>query len=79
MAKEEPLKFEGQVVKIHPGDKFDVQLDNCSAFRKNDHVVKCTLSGKMRKNSIKVILRDKVSIEMSPYDLSMGRITFRHK
>ena len=73
MAKEEPLKFEGQVVTIHPGDKFDVKLDQ------NDHVVKCTLSGKMRKNSIKVILRDKVSIEMSPYDLSMGRITFRHK
>ena len=49
MAKEEPLKFEGQVVTIHPGDKFDVKLDQ------NDHVVKCTLSGKMRKNSIKVI------------------------
>ncbi|MBC8429024.1 MAG: translation initiation factor IF-1 [Candidatus Endolissoclinum sp.] len=73
MAKEEPLKFEGQVVTIHPGDKFDVKLDQ------NDHVVKCTLSGKMRKNSIKVILRDKVSIEMSPYDLGKGRITFRHK
>ena len=73
MAKEEPLKFEGQVVTIHPGDKFDVKLDQ------NDHVVKCTLSGKMRKNSIKVILRDKVSIEMSPSDLGKGRITFRHK
>jgi translation initiation factor IF-1 len=73
MAKEEPLKFEGKVVNILPGDKFDVKLDS------NDHVVKCTLSGKMRKNSIKVILRDKVSIEMSPYDLGKGRITFRHK
>ena len=73
MAKEEPLKFEGKVVNILPGDKFDVKLDT------NDHVVKCTLSGKMRKNSIKVILRDKVSIEMSPYDLGKGRITFRHK
>ncbi len=73
MAKEPPLKFEGKVVTIHPGDKFDVKLDS------NDHVVKCTLSGKMRKNSIKVILRDKVSIEMSPYDLGKGRITFRHK
>ena len=73
MAKEPPLKFEGKVVNILPGDKFDVKLDL------NDHVVKCTLSGKMRKNSIKVILRDKVSIEMSPYDLGKGRITFRHK
>jgi translation initiation factor IF-1 len=73
MAKEPPLKFEGKVVNILPGDKFDVKLDS------NDHVVKCTLSGKMRKNSIKVILRDKVSIEMSPYDLGKGRITFRHK
>jgi translation initiation factor IF-1 len=73
MAKEPPIKFEGKVVNILPGDKFDVKLDS------NDHVVKCTLSGKMRKNSIKVILRDKVSIEMSPYDLGKGRITFRHK
>lgn len=73
MAKEPPLKFEGKVINILPGDKFDVKLDS------NDHVVKCTLSGKMRKNSIKVILRDKVSIEMSPYDLGKGRITFRHK
>jgi translation initiation factor IF-1 len=73
MAKEPPLKFEGKVVNILPGDKFDVKLDS------NDHVVKCTLSGKMRKNNIKVILRDKVSIEMSPYDLGKGRITFRHK
>ena len=73
MAKEPPLKFEGKVVNILPGDKFDVKLDT------NDYIVKCTLSGKMRKNSIKVILRDKVSIEMSPYDLGKGRITFRHK
>ena len=49
MAKEPPLKFEGKVVNILPGDKFDVKLDS------NDHVVKCTLSGKMRKNNIKNI------------------------
>ena len=74
MAKEEPLKFEGKVINILPGDKFEVKLDG-----NTDHIVRCTLSGKMRKNSIKVILRDKVSIEMSPYDLGKGRITFRHK
>ena len=74
MAKEEPLKFEGKVIKILPGDKFEVVLDG-----ETEHMVKCTLSGKMRKNNIKVILRDKVSVEMTPYDLTMGRITFRHK
>ena len=74
MAKEPPLKFEGKVINILPGDKFEVKLDGNS-----EHIVRCTLSGKMRKNSIKVILRDKVSIEMSPYDLGKGRITFRHK
>jgi len=74
MAKEEPLKFEGKVIIILPGDKFKVQLDGETA-----HEVLCTLSGKMRKNSIKVILWDKVSIEMTPYDLTMARITFRHK
>ena len=74
MAKEEPLQFEGKVINILPGDKFEVKLDG-----NTDHIVRCTLSGKMRKNSIKVILWDKVSVEMTPYDLTMGRITFRHK
>ena len=73
MAKEEPLKFEGKVINILPGDKFEVKLDG-----ESEHMVKCTLSGKMRKNSIKVILWDKVSVEMTPYDLNMGRITFSH-
>ena len=73
MAKEEALKFEGKVINILPRDKFVIQLDE------TDHIVNCALSGKMRKNSIKVILYDKVSIEMTPYDLTMGRITFRHK
>ena len=76
MAKEEPLKFEGKIQNILPGDKFEVKLDD---EKFSGHLVKCTLSGKMRKNSIKVILWDKVSVEMTPYDLSMGRITFRHK
>jgi translation initiation factor IF-1 len=76
MAKEEPLKFEGKVTTILPGDKFNVKLDIES---ENEVIVLCTLSGKMRKNSIKVILYDKVSIEMTPYDMTKGRITFRHK
>jgi len=74
MAKEEPLKFEGKVITILPGDRFNVKLDI-----ENEVIVLCTLSGKMRKNSIKVILYDKVSIEMTPYDMTRGRITFRHK
>ena len=76
MAKQPPLKFEGKVTHILPGDKFEVSLDD---EKFSGHVVRCTLSGKMRKNNIKVILRDKVSVEMTPYDLTMGRITFRHK
>jgi translation initiation factor IF-1 len=76
MAKEEPLKFEGKVINILPGDKFEVKLDD---EKFSNVIVRCTLSGKMRKNSIKVILRDRVSVEMTPYDLTMGRITFRHK
>tara|TARA_B110001454_G_C12429322_1_gene312834 strand:- start:190 stop:420 length:231 start_codon:yes stop_codon:yes gene_type:complete len=76
MAKEEPLKFEGKVITILPGDRFNVKLDIES---QNEVMVLCTLSGKMRKNSIKVILYDKVSIEMTPYDMTKGRITFRHK
>ena len=74
MAKEPPLKFEGKVITILPGDRFNVKLDI-----ENEVIVLCTLSGKMRKNSIKVILYDKVSIEMTPYDMTRGRITFRHK
>lgn len=72
MAKEEALEFEGKVVDVLPGSRFTVELEN-------GHRVEGILSGKMRTNNIKVILFDKVKIEMTPYDLTKGRITFRYK
>jgi translation initiation factor IF-1 len=71
MAKEPALEFEGTVIDITPG-RFKVKLDN-------GHTIDGILSGKMRKNNIKVILHDKVKIEMTPYDITKGRITFRYK
>lgn len=72
MAKEETLEFEGQIVDVLPGSRFKVRLEN-------GHEIEGILSGKMRTNNIKVILYDKVRVEMTPYDLSKGRITYRYK
>ena len=71
MTKEPALEFEVTVVDILPA-RFKVKLDN-------GHIVDGILSGKMRTNNIKVILHDKVKIEMTPYDITKGRITFRYK
>ncbi len=73
MAKtEEKIKVEGTVVEALPGTQFRVELDN-------GHEVLAYLSGKMRKYYIRILLGDRVSVEMSPYDLSRGRITFRYR
>jgi translation initiation factor IF-1 len=72
MAKEELLSFEGTVVELLPNATFRVKLDN-------DHIVIAHTAGKMRKNRIRVLAGDKVTIEMTPYDLTKGRINFRHK
>ena len=72
MAKEDLLEFEGIVSEILPNAMFRVKLDN-------GHEVLAHTSGKMRKNRIRVLVGDKVNVEMTPYDLSKGRITFRHK
>jgi translation initiation factor IF-1 len=72
MAKEDLLEFEGVVSEILPNAMFRVTLDN-------GHEVLAHTSGKMRKNRIRVLAGDKVNVEMTPYDLSKGRITFRHK
>lgn len=72
MAKEETLEFEGEIIEVLPGGRFAVKLEN-------GHIVQGLLSGKMRTNNIKVILYDKVKVEMTPYDLTKGRITFRYK
>lgn len=73
MAKEEAIPAEGTVIDKLPNTLFRVRLDA------GEHEVLAQLSGKIRKHSIRIILGDRVSLEMSPYDLSKGRITFRHR
>ncbi len=71
MAKEEMLEFEGSVLEALPDGRFRVQLDN-------GHTIIAYTAGRMKRNRIKAIAGDKVSVEMTPYDLQKGRITFRH-
>lgn len=71
MAKEELLEMRGVVDEVLPDSRFRVTLDN-------GHCLVAYTAGKMRKHHIRIIAGDKVSLEMSPYDLSKGRITFRH-
>jgi translation initiation factor IF-1 len=72
MPKEDLIEFAGTVTELLPNAMFRVKLDN-------DHVVLAHTSGKMRKNRIRVLAGDKVNVEMTPYDLTKGRITFRFK
>jgi translation initiation factor IF-1 len=72
MAKEELLEFDGVVTEVLPDGNFRVQLDN-------DHQILAYAGGKMRKNRIKTLAGDRVTVEMSAYDLTKGRINFRHK
>ena len=71
MAKEDAIEMEGMVVETLPNTTFRVQLDN-------GHVVLAYLSGRLRKNYIRILLGDRVKIELSPYDLTRGRITYRY-
>ena len=72
MAKEDDkIKVEGTVIEALPGTQFKVQLDN-------GHEVLAYLSGKMRRYYIRILLGDRVAMEMSPYDLTRGRITYRY-
>ena len=72
MAKEELLEFSGTVTEKLPDTMFRVKLEN-------DHEIIARPAGKMRKYRIRVLVGDKVDVEMTPYDLTTGRITFRHK
>jgi len=72
MAKEDLIEFTGEVTEILPNAMFRVKLDN-------DHIILAHSSGKMRKNKIRVLAGDRVNVEMTPYDLTKGRITFRYK
>ncbi|MBE25085.1 MAG: translation initiation factor IF-1 [Rhodospirillaceae bacterium] len=72
MAKEEALEFQGEVTELLPNAMFRVKLEN-------EHEILAHTSGRMRKNRIRVLAGDKVTVEMTPYDLTKGRIVFRHK
>ncbi|HEY9899982.1 MAG TPA: translation initiation factor IF-1, partial [Pantanalinema sp.] len=69
---EDTLEMEGVVLEALPNTMFRVQLEN-------GHTVLAHISGKMRKHFIKILMGDKVKVELSPYDLSRGRITYRHR
>ena len=71
MAKEELIEMNGVVMEVLPDSRFRVTLDN-------GHNLVAYTAGKMRKHHIRIIAGDKVSLEISPYDMSKGRITFRH-
>lgn len=72
MSKEDQLEMEGVVIDTLPNTMFRVQLDN-------GHIVTAHISGKMRKNYIRILTGDRVTVEMTPYDLSKARIKFRTK
>ncbi|MGL4436780.1 MAG: translation initiation factor IF-1 [Giesbergeria sp.] len=71
MAKEELIEMQGSVTEVLPDSRFRVTLDN-------GHQLIAYTGGKMRKHHIRILAGDKVSLELSPYDLTKGRITFRH-
>lgn len=70
MAKEENIEMEGRVVDTLPNTMFRVQLEN-------GHIVTAHISGRMRKHYIRILTGDKVTVQLTPYDLTKGRITYR--
>ena len=71
MAKQETLEFKGKVTELLPNAMFSVKLEN-------NHEILAHTAGKLRKNRIRVLTGDNVMVEMTPYDLTKGRITFRY-
>ncbi|GAA6816864.1 translation initiation factor IF-1 [Helicobacter pylori] len=72
MARDEVIEVDGKVIEALPNATFKVELDN-------KHVVLCRISGKMRMHYIRIALGDRVKLELTPYSLDKGRITFRYK
>ena len=72
MAKEELVEFDGQIVELLPEGRFRVRLEN-------DHEILAYTAGRMKKNRIRSMVGDKVVVEMTPYDMDRGRITYRHR
>ena len=64
------IEFEGQIIDVLPGQSFKVELEN-------GHIVVCYTSGRLRKNRIRLVLGDRVRVEVTPYDLTKGRVTYR--
>lgn len=75
MAKEEGIPLSGKVVQVERS----IFLVECSQIEGSSHIVKARLSGKLRKNFIRIVVGDEVDVEVSPYDTSMGRIIYRKK
>lgn len=71
--KEDLIEVAGLIVDKQPNAFFKVQVNN------SEHIVLATISGRMRRNRIRILIGDRVDLEMSPYDLTKGRITYRHK
>lgn len=72
MSKEDQIEMDGNVTDVLPNTMFKVQLDN-------GHIVMAHISGKMRKNYIRILKGDRVTVQLTPYDLTKGRITFRSR
>jgi len=72
MSKDDVIEIEGEVVEVLPNTKFKVKIVN-------GHIINCFISGKLRVHNIKILEGDKVKVEMSPYDLTKGRIVWRDK
>ncbi|HLL75261.1 MAG TPA: translation initiation factor IF-1 [Pyrinomonadaceae bacterium] len=73
MAKDDLIPAEGVIIDKQPNAFFKVQIND------SEHVVLAQISGKMRKNRIRILVGDRVAVEMSPYDLTRGRITYRYR
>ena len=78
MSKEDLIEFSGVVLELLPNAMFRVKLVDENG-NDNGHIILAHTSGRMRKNRIRVLVGDKVTVEMTPYDLTKGRITFRQK
>ena len=72
MAKEDLVEFDGEIIELLPEGRFRVRLEN-------DHEILAYTAGKMKKNRIRSMVGDKVTVEMTPYDMDRGRITYRHR
>jgi translation initiation factor IF-1 len=72
MAKDDIIKMSGVIDDVLPNAMFRVKLEN-------GHIITATISGRLRQNNIRILLGDSVELEMSPYDLNRGRITYRNK